>query len=102
MVTWATYCVAELGVLVAGAEVVVLLGHAEAALVDGGDLFGGVLEVLLLAVAEEDVDADALEFAGEGGEPVLAGCAEAVDLVEQGLDGREAAASMAEVSMQAV
>ncbi len=47
---------AELDVFVAGAEVVVLLGQAEAVLGDGGDLFGGVFEVLLLAVAEEDVD----------------------------------------------
>jgi hypothetical protein len=48
---------ADLLVLVAGAGVVVALGQAEAALVDGGDLLGGVLEVLLLAEAEEDVDA---------------------------------------------
>ena len=50
--------VAELLVLVAGAGVVVALGQAEAALVDDGDLLGGVLEVLLFAEAEEDVDAD--------------------------------------------
>ena len=62
---WSTYCVAELHVLVAGADVVVALGEAEAALVDDGDLLGGVLEVLLLAEAEEDVDAVALELAGE-------------------------------------
>ena len=59
---------ANLGVLVAGAQVVVLLRQAEAALLDEGDLLGGVLEVLLLAVAEEGVDADALELADECGE----------------------------------
>ena len=46
---------ADLGVLVAGAQVVVLLRQAEAALLDEGDLLGGVLEVLLLAVSEEGV-----------------------------------------------
>jgi hypothetical protein len=79
--------VAELLVLVAGAGVVVALGKAEAALIEGSDLPGCVLEVLHLAEGEEDVDAHALEFAGEVGESGLGG---AIDLTEQGLDGSEA------------
>ena len=62
---------AELDVLVAGAGVVVALGEAEAGLIDEGDLLGGVLEVLHLTEAEEDVDAVALELAGERGEAVF-------------------------------
>ena len=79
--------VTELLVLGAGAGVVVALGEAEAALIDGGDLLGGVLEVLLLAEAEEDVDVEALELADEGEE---VGLGDVVDLVEEGLDGGEA------------
>ena len=78
--------VAELDVLVAGAGVVVALGEAEAGLIGDGDLPGGVLEVLHLTEAEEDVDALALELAGEGGDSVLG---DLVDLVEDRLDGRE-------------
>ena len=79
--------VADLLILVAGAGVVVALGETEAALADVGDLPGGVFEVERGRVAEEDVDAVALELAGEIGE---AGLGDAVDLVEQGLDGGEA------------
>ena len=60
--------VAHLYVLVAGAQVVVLLRQAETTLLDEGDLLGGVLEVLLLAVSEEGVDAVALQIADERGE----------------------------------
>jgi hypothetical protein len=75
---------AELDVLVAGAQVVVLLRQAEAALGDFGDLFGGVLEVLLLAVSEEGVGAVALEFAEERGKLRAAGRA-AVEVSMQAL-----------------
>ena len=78
--------VADKLVLVSGAGVVVALGKAETALADAGDLLGGVFEVLLLAVAEEDADAVALEFAGEVGK---AGLGDVVDGVKQGLDGGE-------------
>ena len=44
----------------AGPEVVVALGQAQAALVEHGDLVARVLEVLLLAEAEERVHADQL------------------------------------------
>ena len=90
--------VAELDVFVAGAGVVVALGKAEAGLVDDGDLLGGVVEVLHLTEAEEDVDAVALELAGERGEAVLG---DLVDLVEDRLDGRQALLVDGSVSMQA-
>ncbi len=80
---------AQLLVLGAGAQVEVALGHAEAALVDDGNLLGSVGEVLLLAVVEEDVDADALEPAGEAGEREQG---HAVDFLEHGGNGREAVA----------
>ena len=59
---------AELYVLFFCAQVVVLFRQVEAILLDEGDLLGGVLEVLLLAVSEEDVDAEALPFSDECGE----------------------------------
>ncbi len=79
--------VAELLILVAGAGVVVALGEAETALIDDGDLLGGVFEVLLFAEAEEDVHVVALEFACESGE---VGLGDGVDLIEKRLDGSEA------------
>ncbi len=92
LVMWATYCSRSLMSLRAGAEVVVLLRQAEAALRDFGDLFGGVLEVLLLAVSEEDVDAVALQLSEQGGEFGATGgtSIESVDLVQHRLDGGEA------------
>ena len=83
---------ADLDVLVAGAQVIVLLGQAQAALLDEGDLLGCVFQVLLLAVAEEDVDAFALQLADQGGKLDSASRAvvEGVDLIEQGPDGLEA------------
>jgi len=92
LVMWATYCWRSLMSCAPGAQVVVLLGQAEAALGDLGDLFGGVLEVLLFAVSEEGVGAVALQLAEEGGELGAAGGAavERVDPVEHGLDGGEA------------
>ena len=62
---------AEGDVFFTGAEVVVLLGHAEAGLAGRGDLLAGVLEVLLLAVAEEDINAETLEAADERGQAEL-------------------------------
>ena len=97
---------ADLGVLVACAQVVVLLRQAKAALLDECDLFGGVLEVLLLAVAEEGVDADALELADEGGE--LGAVMRPLPLPRaaisssRGWMGLRPAASMAVVSLQAL
>ncbi len=79
--------VAELLVLGSGAGVVVALGKAETALINDGDLLGGVFEVLLFAEAKEDVDVVALELAGERGE---VGLGDGADLIEEGLDGSEA------------
>ena len=75
--------------LVVGAEVVVLLGQAEAALVGVGDFAGGVFEILLGAVIEEDADAHAIEVGDEGGQ-ILFGM-EGGDAIEFWLDGGEAA-----------
>ena len=90
MATWATYWARSLDVLVAGAEVVVLLRQAEAALLDEGDLLGGVLEVLLLAVAEEGVDAVRCSSPMRAASWARLAGGEGVDLVEQRLDGLEA------------
>ena len=99
LVMWATYCCAELLILVAGAGVVVALGEAETALVDDGDLLAGVLEVLLFAEAEEDVDAVALELAGE----VRRGrsCETALILSRRGWRGARPFFSRASLFMQA-
>jgi hypothetical protein len=54
-------------VLLAGADVVVALGQPKSGLVNVSDLFAGVLEVLLLAEAEEDVDAAVGRMPGQRG-----------------------------------
>ncbi len=73
----------NLNVLGAGTRVVVAVWQAEPALVERGNLLGGVLEVLLLAEAEENANPHALQLACKIGQ---AGFADAVDLAHQALD----------------
>jgi hypothetical protein len=78
----------QLDILGPGAQVVILLRQPQAALPDGCNLLAGVLEVLLLAVAEEDFHVHPLQSANDGGQLRLAtvAVAHAVDLVQQRLD----------------
>ena len=71
--------VAQRLVLLPVAQVVVLFRQPQPTLVDHGNLFGRVFEVLHLAIAEEHPDAYALQLAGKLRKAQLAGV---VDLVQ--------------------
>ena len=80
---------AQFDAFVVGAEVVVLLRQPEAALIDVGNFAGGVFEILLGAVIEEDADAQAVEVGDEGGQLVFG--VEGGDAIQLGLDRGEPA-----------
>jgi hypothetical protein len=75
--------------LLVGAEVVILFGEPEPALIDIGDLTGCVFEILLRAVIEKDSDGKAIEVSDEGRQVLFR--LERRDAIELRLDGGEAA-----------
>ena len=70
---------------VAGAEIVITLRQTQAALINDGNLLARILEILLLAEAEESVHSDELIMREEFGQFVLA--PERSDAIKLGCNG---------------